>query len=255
MQSKRNHFVPQHYLRQFRIAGTKQIAVAQLDSFMLIGPAAIRHQCQEDYFYENKTVDELMGENETNLTPVLIPVAEKESFDSKELVALRMLAATLHVRTRKAVETAKVVPKRIAYKVVKDGIERGELPAPEGGWKEGMMDFEGVPGFLVRHRILPAWLEMQTLNWKLLKAEAGNFFLTSDHPVVLLNQLFMDAEPHRSYVGLVSVRLSASLANQPDAMPLLLRPQSLQGRIAQARNDNHRQGGCGDCQFAPSAER
>lgn len=168
---------------------------------MLIGPAAIKHQCQEDYFYEDKTVDELMGEHETELAPLLIRVAKKESFDAKELVALRMLAATLHARTRKAVETAKVFPKRIAYEVIKSGIERGELPPPEGGWKEGMMDFDGVPGFLVRNLILPAWLEMQTLNCKLLKAEPGNFFLTSDHPVVLLNQFFMDAEPHRSFVG------------------------------------------------------
>jgi hypothetical protein len=95
---------------------TNQIAVARVEPFMLIGPAAIRHQCQEDHFYENKTVDELIGESETDLAPVLIRVAEKESFDSKELVALRMLAATLHVRTRKAVETAKILPKCLAMK-------------------------------------------------------------------------------------------------------------------------------------------
>jgi Protein of unknown function (DUF4238) len=201
MKSKRHHFVPQHYLRQFRIAGTNQIAVARVEPFTLIGPAAIRHQCQEDYFYEDKTVDDLMGKNETNLAPVLILVAEKESFDSTELVALRLLAATLHSRTRKAVETAKVVPKRIAHDVIKNAIERGKLSAPEGGWEEGMMDFGGVPGSLIQHNILPAWLEMQTLDCKLLKAEAAAFFLTSDHPVVLLNLLFMDAEPHRSYVG------------------------------------------------------
>jgi hypothetical protein len=59
------------------------------------------------------------------------------------------------------------------------GIKRGELPAPEGGWREGLMDFEGVPGFLVGYRILPAWLEMQTLNCKLLKAEAGGRQLLS----------------------------------------------------------------------------
>jgi len=253
LKSKRHHFVPQHYLRQFRIAGTNQLAFARLDPFTLIGPAAIRHQCQEDYFYEEKTIDELMGENESSLAPVLIRVVEKESFDSKELVALRMLAATLHVRTRKAVETAKVVPKRIADEVIKNGIEQGELPVPEGGWKEGMMDFEGVPGFLVGSRILPAWLEMQTLS-KLLRAEPGNFFVTSDHPVVLLNQCFMDTEPQRSICGIQSVRLSASLANQSDAKPILLRRQSLQSGFAQTRTDNHLQGGCGDCQFASSAE-
>jgi hypothetical protein len=79
-----------------------------------------------------------MGETEANLAPVVIRVAEKECFDSTESVALRLLAATLHSRTRKAVEIAKVVPKRIAYEVIKNAIERGKLPAPEGGWELGV---------------------------------------------------------------------------------------------------------------------
>jgi hypothetical protein len=162
---------------------------------------ALRPKCRR---IGRDLVDDLMGENETNLAPVIIRVAEK-----------RMLAATCMCERGWRPETAKVVPKRIAYEVIKNGIERRELPAPEGGWKERMMDFGGVPGFLVRHRILPAWLEMQTLNCKLVKAEAGNFFLTSDHPAVLLNQLFMDAEPHWSYVGFSRSGFSASLATRP----------------------------------------
>jgi hypothetical protein len=62
------------------------------------------------------------------------------------LVALRLLVAQLHVRTRKAAESAKVFPMHIAYKVIKAAIERGDLPPPpDGKWTEDMMDFKGVP--------------------------------------------------------------------------------------------------------------
>jgi hypothetical protein len=122
-------------------------------------------------------------------------------FDSKERVAMNMPAVLLNTRTKRAVEEAKLFPKQVAYEVIKSAIERGKLPAPEGGWKEGMMDFGGVPGFLVQHTVIPCWMEMQTLECKLLQPPAGTYFVTSDHPVVLLNQFCAHLEPHRSFVG------------------------------------------------------
>ena len=105
------------------------------------------------------------------------------------------------VRTKKSVEIAKVFPKKMAYEVIKSGIEQGKLPAPRGGWKEGMMDFTGVAGTELKAAAIPCWLEMQTLGCKLLEAEEGSWFVTSDHPVIMLNQLFASLEPHRSFVG------------------------------------------------------
>jgi hypothetical protein len=201
MSGKRQHFVPRHYLRKFCLPGTEQIAGARIEPFTLFGPVGIKDQCKADNFYENQVADDLMTQTEKDLAPVLTDVLRKESFNSKDLVALRFLVATLHIRTRKAVEAAKVYPKRIAYEVIKNGIERGRLPAPKEGWKEGMMDFGGVPGSLIKYDIIPVWMEMQTLECKLLKAEGGAFFLTSDHPVVVLNERFAKEEPERSYVG------------------------------------------------------
>src|SRR6185436_742708 len=116
--NKSQHFVPQHYLRQFRIGGTKQIGVARVNPFTIIPCASISGQCQQDYFYrEDGQLDELLQECEQGIGPVLIRVSQTLQFDAKELVALRLLATILHVRTRKAIETAKVFPKKIAYEV------------------------------------------------------------------------------------------------------------------------------------------
>jgi hypothetical protein len=200
--NKSQHFVPQHYLRQFRIGVTKQISVARIAPFHFIERSAISGQCKQDYFYQDDgQLDELLQQCEHDLAPVLVRVNQQRKFDSKELVALRFLAVILKVRTRKSVEFAKVFPKRIAYEVIKSAIERGELPEPRGGWKEGMMDFTGVAGVELKAAAIPCWLEMQTLGCKLIEAEEGSWFVTSDHPVVMMNQLFAALEPHRSFAG------------------------------------------------------
>jgi hypothetical protein len=64
-----------------------------------------------------------------------------------------------------------------------------------------MMDFGGVAGTEFKAAAIPCWLEMQTLGCKLLEAERDSWFVTSDHPVVMMNQLFAALEPHRSFAG------------------------------------------------------
>jgi hypothetical protein len=116
-------------------------------------------------------------------------------------VALRWLSVTLHARTRKAAEAYKVFPKRIFHEVIQSGIDRGEVPLPpEGKWTEDMVDCNGVPGFLLKNSVIPCALEMQTLACKLLKAPDRAFFITSDNPVLVLNQ-FCSAELFRNYAG------------------------------------------------------
>src|SRR5438045_9796834 len=52
MNGKRDHFLPQHYLRQFESDQPGQIAIATVDQCRLIGLGRIDRQCQKDYFYE-----------------------------------------------------------------------------------------------------------------------------------------------------------------------------------------------------------
>lgn len=203
MAYKRQHFVQRHYLRQFRIGSSEQIAIATVAPVRIVGAGAISRQCQEDNFYgDDKALEKLFAQAENGIAPVLVGLSTKLDFNGPELVALRLLVAQLHVRTRKAAESAKVFPKRIAYEVIKAAIERGDLPPPpDGKWTEDMIDFTGVPGFLFETGTIPCWLEMQTLDSKLLRVTAPASFITSDNPVVLLNQFAVGADPIRSFVG------------------------------------------------------
>lgn len=200
MTNRKQHFVPRHYLEQFGIAGTDLIRIALLEPFKIVPPGAISAQCQKDYFYEEEATDELVTSIENDLLPAFRGVLEKESFNSEELVALRFLAVVIHLRTKKAVEIEKVFHRRMAYDHLMKAVAKGRLRRPPEGFGPHQIDFGGVPASLLKEANL-LWLEMQTLSLKLLKAEAGASFVTSDHPAVALNQSFMEAEPHRSFAG------------------------------------------------------
>lgn len=197
----KDHFVPQHYLRQFGV-DAKLIAAAAVLPYKFFGVVPIDGQCQGKNFYEkNKPLDDLLWATENDIAPVLADVTTKGTFDAKEINALKMLAVMLNLRTRKAVETAKLLPKYHAKLVIENAIQQGDLPPlPDGNSLDEVIDFNGVAGPLIQQAI-PCWMETQTLSGKLLKAEAGTVFLTSDHPSVVLNQFCAGFDPHQSFAG------------------------------------------------------
>ena len=134
--TKRQHFLPRHYLRQFRFGEGEQVLASRIDPYRHIGPAGIDRQCQEDYFYgDDGVLEDILKDFEDGAAPVLLDVVRERRFDSKQLLVLRLLAVTLHLRTRKMAESAKLLPKKIAFEVIKDAIESGRLPAPSGGFQ------------------------------------------------------------------------------------------------------------------------
>lgn len=186
----KDHFVPKHYLRQFVVHGAEEIMVSKISPYRHVGKKGLGWACQQLDFYErDEAVNEIIWTCENDLAPVLVQVVKKEDFTVPELNALRWLAVTLHVRTRKAAEAYKVFPKRIFYEFVQNGIDRGEFPLPpEGKWTEDMVECNGVPGFMLRNVVIPCALEMQTLACKVLKAPDEGAFITSDNPALILNQ-------------------------------------------------------------------
>jgi hypothetical protein len=198
--NKSQHFVPQHYLRQFRIGRTKLVAMARIEPFLL-RPASIKDQCKQDYFYgDDGDLDDLLQNFEKGLAPVLLRVSQEEKFDAQDIMLLGMLSVVLHMRTRKVIDNSKVFDKHIAHFVIKSAIERGDLPEPEGGLTKDLIDFKGAASRLIGC-VIPCWLETFTLHFKLIKTENSNRFITSDNPVVILNQYFQNLKSPRSYAG------------------------------------------------------
>jgi hypothetical protein len=214
----KDHFVPRHYLRCFGVNGSEEIVVSKVSPYRCLGRKGIGGQCQTSDFYEgDQGLEGVIWQAENDLAPVLARVVEKETMTEQELVALRWLAVTLHVRTKKMVNAAKVFPKRVAREVLGNAIERGEIPPPPAGERlEDIIDFKGVPGSLFKSVVLTCALEMHTLNCKLLKAGCGAFFLTSDNPVLRLNQFSSKALPFRSHAGFAKAGFQLLLPISPN---------------------------------------
>ena len=177
------------------------IVAAAIDPFRFIGLRGIGGQCQADYFYEQDPVlDKLHQQFENQIAPILVKVCMAMSFNDEQMIALRCLAIELHVRTRKAAEAHKVLPRYLSSEIVKDGIARGRLREPKGGWKEEMMNIKGASGALMGTLVLK-FLEMRTLHCKMLRAKIGSNFITSDNPVVVMNQFCANTDAHRSFAG------------------------------------------------------
>lgn len=214
-----DHFVPRHYLRLFKGNRPEHIAVSNVSPYRYRGHKGIGGECQEQNFYENDgNLDDIFKTKvENDFAPVLVRVVEREEFTESELVALRWFAVTLHLRTKKMVNAAKVFPKRVAREVIGNAIERGKIPPPPAGKRlEDIIDFKGVAGFLFKNLVLRGALEMQTLNCKLLKAESGSFFLTSDNPVQRMNQFAAAAAPFRNHAGFAKAGFQLLLPISPN---------------------------------------
>jgi uncharacterized protein DUF4238 len=79
---KRQHFVQRHYLRQFRIGSSEQVAIATIDPVRIVGAGAISRQCQEDYFYgDDKALEQLFAQSENDIAPVLAGLSTKPDCD------------------------------------------------------------------------------------------------------------------------------------------------------------------------------
>jgi hypothetical protein len=197
----KDHFVPQHYLRQFGVSD-RSISVVTLSPYRFIKAAPIDGQCQEDNFYEkNEPLNRIIWQTENDFAPLLVRVSQKQDFDLQEANALKFLAVVLHMRTRKAAETAKLVSKHIACEFIRRGIRTGELPPPpEGEDKlEEIIDFKGATAFAMSG-VIRCWMETRTLECKLLHASSERF-ITSDNPVCILNQFCGSIDRYRGYAG------------------------------------------------------
>lgn len=201
-QNKNQHFVPQHYLRQFCIKGTKNIATYRILPPLFIPSAPINKQCQKDYFYKNdEGVDPFLTGVETTIAPLLRQITEDRSYTPEEKQALDYLCVIMKMRTRKSIESMSLLPRNMFYKITEQAIKNGKLPPPPDDWSFESVGVNNVCSVMLRNSSLRCFAEMQTLHCKFIQAPKDSFFITSDNPVVTLNQALTYPKGVRSYAG------------------------------------------------------
>lgn len=224
--NKLHHFVPQFYLRQFRIDETDAICLATLDPFRIIDhPSSIKCQCRREYFYgKDLVLERIFTKTESELSPLIRRLNEGAQCGQPEIGALMVLAADLHHRTSKASEIAKIPQREIVAHVLRTAIANGELPAPDDPEDVERFDFPTMPQFLAQFAAQMIF-ELMTLEWKLLRPANGLHFITSDNPCVALNQFAFAEDRNRPCIGFAQVGFQLILPIGPSLCVCFFDPQ------------------------------
>jgi len=198
---KRQHFVPQFYLRLFS-SDERSISLFNIGSRKIIRGASLKAQCYGDYFYgKDKRIELGLGLIEGKVAGHLRNLRASE--DRKSVCGGARIELLLHIvaqhsRTPYAAEEAneqldKLMKHLFADKLKAEGIDERDL--------EGVrVAYENAPGFILANAavLYPHLLDMEI---KVLRCRPPFEFITSDNPVVMCNQ-FLEGTGFGSNVGL-----------------------------------------------------
>lgn len=215
--NRNQHFVPRHYLKRFSFDGGKRIRLFNLKSEKYITNAPLKSQCSSDYFY----TDDLRGEKTLNEIEDIAEELFREICTSRTIPRQRTqdlvtIMSLMHSRTRRKAdadsEGIELLAKR-QMRMSRDPRIVAALP---------MLDQFRIKDKSSALRQVKVALRyphfLYDLALRLIVAHPGFPFITSDHPVVFLNQAFFEKVRHPKIMGIASRGFQMFLPISPKAL-------------------------------------
>ena len=189
-QQKKQHYVPVFYLKEFSPDG-KRINLWNIRSKKKRLSVGLKGQCQKNFFYgDDRILEEKLGDIESRTSKVLKDVADKNRLPSiwhHDYKVLMRYILTQHLRTAYASEVMIDQTKQL-----KDFLKNFKDHVPEHLEKEIDQKYEMIKQVAPQMGILSSFCGFDLISdlaIKLLINKTQTEFITSDHPVVLYNQL------------------------------------------------------------------
>lgn len=201
--TKRQHFVPRHYLKGFSILnGKKHFLYSYNKENGKIFPANIKDIGHENYFYdisENQEIEKSLSDLESEFNIVLQKLIKNKDLSvlsTKEKKVLSKFIALQHLRTKESRINLEQINKRLFNKI-KDNIPNSDNLDVEID-KDELRDTHVEIMFELTDEL--SEIMLNEMSWKLCVNNTDTPFWTSDHPCVSYNEL--DPESHKSNMGL-----------------------------------------------------
>ena len=189
-QQKKQHYVPLFYLRNFSSDG-KRINLWNISSEKNRLSVGLKGQCQKNFFYgRDRVFEQILGDIEAGASTVLRDVVKDRKLPPqwhKNYKDLMLYILIQHFRTQNSSEALIDHTKQ-----KKDILKKYEGRVPEGLVKQIDRGYEMTEQVAPQTGILSAFKNFDSvaeLAIKLLINKTQTEFVTSDHPVVLYNQL------------------------------------------------------------------
>jgi len=213
-EKKRQHFVPQFYLRNFGSGPQRRrISLFNIPSAQYVPHASIKNQARKAWFYGQKSlVEKALVNIEGSAAQVISGLIAGSALPAKNTLEYhRFLAFMVLQRTRTTFASDDVI----------ESINRamavifGDDPRFKGLGTDLRL-VHPYPAVITMNATLWAWPSLLDLNAKLLRAETPLQFITSDNPVVHYNQFLEPLRPSENNTGLFTKGLQIFLPLSPE---------------------------------------
>ena len=197
-QNKKQHYVPQFYLRRFSKDG-KSINLWNISNEKKIESANLKKQCYKDYFYgKDKDVEKSLSFIEGQASRILHGIEGKLLLPppgSQDHLTLVLFVLMQHARTLHSADSINEMVDNIAKYV----LDHSEMPKQinPNEFTVGLEDAARL-SLSVATSCYPILLDLQC---KVFANKTTHEFVTSDNPVVLYNP-FLAFRKHLSNTGL-----------------------------------------------------
>lgn len=201
--TKRQHYVPQHYLKGFTSSNKKKFLFVYDKENGKIFPSSIRNIGHENYFYdvgEDQIIEKLFSTFESKFNIALQKLINNEdlnglSTEDKELIS--NFIAVQMLRTKES----RIENKQMLETIIEQIADR--TPGLNGDYNYEIDgdDLRDLHVDLI-FSLVPEISEilLKDMAWKLCLNKTDYPFWTSDHPCAKLNEL--EPEPYKSNMGL-----------------------------------------------------
>lgn len=222
MAKKRQHYVPQFYLRAFASGSSgKQIGLYHLPSDKYVRTAPIRTQAYENNFYGRVEIENALSIIESEAAEVIERIIRQEGMPprlSHEHYALAIFVLFQRLRTAYAVDSLEESNDK-TMKII-----ASHDPGLKDRLGGGAMRLDNAPAFCLQMaaEMYPLMLD---LRYKLLCNQTPQPFITSDHPVVFYNQYLERRNAFGGRTGMACLGLQIFLPLGPKHQVVFFDPQ------------------------------
>lgn len=244
-EKKKQHYVPVFYLKRFSSDG-RSIGLWNIQSKKKAPAASLKSQCCENFFYEQgENIENSLSDLESPASKILRGIDRDGSLPSiwhRDYEILRRYIFTQLFRTKYMTDEINIMLDQFKGTVTQnnphplriDGHTKEEFEEIVEEFKENTPEFSIVVAY--SDRVKKTTLDLES---KLLINKTKIEFLTSDHPVILYNQLLNFVSSFGvpgSRTGLIAKGLQVFFPISPTKLLLFYDPTSYQVGYSQGRN-------------------
>lgn len=212
---KKQHFVPQFYLRNFSIdCSRKRLGIFNIDKSKFISDGNLKNQAYKNYFYgHDLTIEDALSEQESRTAKIIQKIIDQDSiafFTQAEHYYFLEFAIVLRERTAYSFDGLN----ESADKLLKAIISKDPSAPKNIDIDEANISFANPTGTALYQAVI-SLAHAFDLAYKLVVNKTQMPFITSDHPVVFYNQFLENKHIAGSNTGMANKGLQVILPLSP----------------------------------------